>query len=846
MKKLILAFATLSLLFLLCSRPTQVSGGSTTTDNASVRGKVFTAGGLPAKGAAVRLRTSDYVRPLGTAPDTAFKRDTATDDSGRFVIDSLRTGDYRIEINDAKTAALMLRCSVATVKDSISLPDDTLRPYTAIAGNVDSSELKKTPLFVQLFGTDRLAQIDSVTGAFSIADLPPAMYTVRIISADASIKPMVIDSVVTNTGVTQVVIDTSKIDAVKSNFSPGPWTRANGPNVSSVKCIAASPSGELFVGTNGGGAFRSTDKGATWTGVNVGLSNAVVQCLAFSPNGNNLYAGTQNEVFSSADGGANWTAITNHSSLKAIMDIRAFVVSPDGSGGFVLFAGTKDAGLYKSNDNGSSWTVVNAGKLTDATFIKGLAVNSNGAGRGIVFAGTDGGVFRSADNGSTWLQVNNGLTDPGIECLFATPDGKKLFAGTFSGVFTSADSGGSWTLLAIGQSINYINAVTVGGAGGSDIFAASYGDGVFRSTDNGATWTLVNTGLTGIWINALAASGTDMYAGADYDGMFISQNNGALWTGINNGLTNVDVNAFVASGNNVFAGTSRGIFLSTDNGLSWKESDSGLVNHRVSALARMSGPAGGAKYFAASGDGAFISTDNGSIWKPINGTWTTISIDAIAVVGSIVFVGAGNGGATVDHGIFTSSNDGATWTQASSGFPNKDSLGINVFAVDSNSPGPITIFAGTTTGGVFRSTNNGVNWSAVNNGLTAPANLIIHCIAVCPTGTNGTVLIAGTDDGVFTSVNHGDSWIAADIGLPAYPLGLSLAVAPRGTGSSIIFLGTGGGPSFNGVYYSATSGASWTAMQSGLPKDWPYALYVKDQYLFAGLSGSGVWKARIQ
>jgi hypothetical protein len=846
MKTSILAAATFVLLFTLCSRPTQVSGGSTTTDNASVRGKVFSTGGLPAKGAAVRLRTRDYVRPLGTAPDTTFKRDTVVDDSGGFVVDSLRKGDYRIEINDAKTAALMLRCSVATFKDSIALPDDTLRPYTAIAGNVDSSELKKAPLFVQIEGTDRLVRIDSLTGAFSVADLPPATYTVRIISADASFKPVVIDSVVTDTGVTQVVIDTTKINTVKSSLSLGPWIRTNGPNVSSVKCIAVSPSGDIFAGTNGGGAFRSTDKGATWIAINSGLSNAFVQCLAVGPGNNSLYAGTQNELFYSADGGASWTAITNHLSLKAIMDIRAVVVGPDGLGGTVIFAGTKDNGIFKSNNNGASWTVINTGKLTDATFIKSLAVVSTGTERGIVFAGTDGGIFRSSDNGSIWTQVNSGLTDQGIECLFATHDGKKLFAGTFSGVFASADSGGSWTLLSIGQNINYINAIAVGGIEGPNIFAASYGDGIFRSTDNGATWTLVNTGLTSVWVNALAANGTDIFLGADYDGMFMSQDNGASWTGVNNGLTNVDVNVFVAGGAQLFAGTSRGVFLSTDNGLSWKESDSGLVNHRVSALARMSGATGVDKYFAASGDGAFISTDNGSFWKAINGTWTTISIDAIAVVGSTVFVGAGNGGSTVDHGVFASSDDGATWTQASAGFPNKDSLGITAFAVDSNGTGVISVFAGTTTGGIFRSTNKGGSWVAVNSGLSTSGSLIIHTIAISRTGKTGAMVMAGTDDGLLISVNNGDIWAAANTGLPTYPLVISLAAAQQSSGNSLLFVGTSGGPSFFGVYISTDNGASWTTMNSGLPNVAPYTLFVNGQTLFAGLQGSGVWKSLIQ
>jgi hypothetical protein len=293
MKKWILGIALLSLLS-FCSHPTKVTGGSTTTDNAKVTGSVYYADGGPAKGASVRIREKNYVRLPGAEPDSVTRHDTVVNDSGRFIIDSLNRGEYRIEVNDLISMALMLRCSVATEEDSIPLPSDTLKPYTAIAGKVDSARLIRAPLFVQLYGTDRLEPVDSATGAFSISDLPPAMYTVRIAAADTGARPVVIDSVITDTGVTQVKIDTAKIDTTPS-LVMGPWTPANGPYVSTVKCIAVSPSGDIFAGTNGGGAYRSVDHGATWTTINTGLSNSYVQCLAVGPSGNSLYAGTQNE-----------------------------------------------------------------------------------------------------------------------------------------------------------------------------------------------------------------------------------------------------------------------------------------------------------------------------------------------------------------------------------------------------------------------------------------------------------------------------------------------------------------------------------------------------------------------
>jgi len=46
----------------------------------------------------------------------------------------------------------------------------------------------------------------------------------------------------------------------------------------------------LFGGTRGGGMFRSTNNGTSWTSVNTGLTGRYVNALAV--NGSNLFAGT--------------------------------------------------------------------------------------------------------------------------------------------------------------------------------------------------------------------------------------------------------------------------------------------------------------------------------------------------------------------------------------------------------------------------------------------------------------------------------------------------------------------------------------------------------------------------
>src|SRR5690242_13588270 len=50
------------------------------------------------------------------------------------------------------------------------------------------------------------------------------------------------------------------------------WAQTNGPQGGDGIALATNSSGHVFVGTQGGGIFRSTDNAETWTGINNGLT----------------------------------------------------------------------------------------------------------------------------------------------------------------------------------------------------------------------------------------------------------------------------------------------------------------------------------------------------------------------------------------------------------------------------------------------------------------------------------------------------------------------------------------------------------------------------------------------
>jgi photosystem II stability/assembly factor-like uncharacterized protein len=58
----------------------------------------------------------------------------------------------------------------------------------------------------------------------------------------------------------------------------------------------------LYAGVSGGGVFKTSDGGATWSRLNQGLTNLDVRSLAIAPGGGHkLYAGTSNGLFRIVD-----------------------------------------------------------------------------------------------------------------------------------------------------------------------------------------------------------------------------------------------------------------------------------------------------------------------------------------------------------------------------------------------------------------------------------------------------------------------------------------------------------------------------------------------------------------
>ncbi len=121
---------------------------------------------------------------------------------------------------------------------------------------------------------------------------------------------------------------------------------------------------------------------------------------------------------------------------------------------------------------------------------------------GVLYMGGDvTGVYKSEDHGRHWRLINNGLADYAIYSLAVdrtAPD--TVYAATEGGLCKSTDGGAQWRLLPhvgrkdlriTGERMRSIRCIAVDPTDGKIVYAASPAGAVFKSTDGGETWLAV-------------------------------------------------------------------------------------------------------------------------------------------------------------------------------------------------------------------------------------------------------------------------------------------------------------------------------------------------------------------
>lgn len=237
--------------------------------------------------------------------------------------------------------------------------------------------------------------------------------------------------------------------------------------------------------------IKSTNGGSTWTHTAEAPApsdNIHAYALAIDPNNPTvMYAGGsgQPNIARTADGGTSWTDVPISGNNGPVTSLVV-----DSGNSNVVYATTRDAGFFKTTNNGATWTAYNSG-LTGTEFNSVLLDTQNPQ---MLHLGAANGYFYSLNGGLTWTAANNGFTTtPYFYSLALTP-ARRLIAATSDGLY----------MLSIGAAPTVTGVLPATGdpAGGTSLTIAGTG---FQP---GATVRFDGILATSTWMNATTITAT--------------------------------------------------------------------------------------------------------------------------------------------------------------------------------------------------------------------------------------------------------------------------------------------------------------------------------------------------
>jgi len=303
---------------------------------------------------------------------------------------------------------------------------------------------------------------------------------------------------------------------------------SRGGRVTAVAGIPSQPE-TFYMGSTGGGVWKTTDCGQTWRNVSDGYfatgSIGAIRIALSDPN--IIYVGTGSEairsnvikglgVYKSVDAGKTWTFL----GLRDAGQIGAVEIDPRNPDVVFVaaigqaFGPNAERGVFRSRDGGRTWEKVLF--LSDRVGAVDIELSPGNPDtiyasmwRGerkpwtIISGGREGGVYRSTNGGDSWTQVVNGLptglrgksdlavsaADPNrVYVLMEAPEGE-------GGLYRSDDRAETFRLISTYASLLdrpfYYCNLDADPTNADVLYVNS--TQFFKSTDAGKTWNRLST-----------------------------------------------------------------------------------------------------------------------------------------------------------------------------------------------------------------------------------------------------------------------------------------------------------------------------------------------------------------
>jgi len=341
-----------------------------------------------------------------------------------------------------------------------------------------------------------------------------------------------------------------------------------GPHRGGRSTAVAGVTGErdtFYMGSTGGGVWKTTDGGSTWTPIaDKTLTAASIGAIAVAPSDPNVvYVGTGSAcprgnvssgdgMYRSTDAGVGWSKI----GLREAGQIGKVVVHPNNTEHVYvaalghIFGPNDERGVYRSTDGGANWEqVLNVGDRAGAV---DLAMDPHNPR--ILFAamwqverkpwtlisgGEGSGLWRSTDGGDSWEQLTKGLPEGTLGKISVSISGGKrgrvyalVEAEKKGGLYRSDDGGDNFLLINSDRSFLqrawYYTHVTADPQDGETVYINNVQ--FWRSHDGGKSFNRIRTphgDNHAMWINP---KHPEIMVQANDGGANVSYNGGRSWS----------------------------------------------------------------------------------------------------------------------------------------------------------------------------------------------------------------------------------------------------------------------------------------------------------------------------
>ncbi len=333
-----------------------------------------------------------------------------------------------------------------------------------------------------------------------------------------------------------------------------------GGRVTAVTGIVSQPF-TFYMGTTGGGVWRSTTGGQTWHNVSDGWfsvgSIGAIDVADSDPE--TIYVGTGSAairgnvstgrgMYRSTDGGRTWSFI----GLRDAGQIAKVRIDPNDSRTVFAaatghpFGKNEQRGVFRTRDGGESWERVlflsdSVGAIdlsmdaTDARVLYAAMWRAERKPWTMISGAREGGVYKTTDGGDTWTKLGGGLPQGmtgKIGVAVSPADPQRVWAiveaaSADVGLYRSDDAGDTWDRINTRQSILarpwYFYYVWPHPTHRDSVWVGN--SGLFRSGDGGKTFASVrmpHSDHHDMWINpqmpSIIVEGNDGGATVSLDG----------------------------------------------------------------------------------------------------------------------------------------------------------------------------------------------------------------------------------------------------------------------------------------------------------------------------------------